>query len=686
MKQSCLRLLILLAILLLAKPAPAQPLRVFPLAAGNLFNVGDPIRFAVVANSTQVNWRAVDFDGTEVASGNAAVVQSRAQIITEIAQPGFYEFYLTASTPAGVALAGSTTAAVLSPLPTVGTNSRFGVMTHFAQGWNLDLLPIISKMGVRHIRDEQYWADVETIPGTFSFPPLHTDYMAATQAAGLEPLIEFTFGNALYDNDGQTPPQPVTPYSTSGLAAFARYGKAVLNQYGAQIKTVEVWNEFNGTWGTGPAAADRPLYHARMLAAVYPEVKNVRPDVTVLGGAAVLIPLGYFRGLFGHGGLANLDALVIHPYRANPEGVEKELRALREIMTEFGGPKPVWATEFGSGEYPDLGKRQMAAYLVQMQTLLLSEGVARSYWYLQRDYQNFVTGLVYGPDDPKGRYVPTAAFLAYRTSIALFDGYEFVRRENSDPRDRFYRFAKSGQPDLLVCWSTDGAGSIRLPGTAPLQKIDVIGRSNTVPPVKAMVEIPLGRTPFYLLTSTSEAGSGPRAERLLADSRLDYLYQKNSAQGAASWRFGWVKWPADTVYPAEDFTELTWMLKDFGYEWTGPHSFLSITESQAHPSSVGFDPIATVRRWTSTHRGAATIRAAANRPATGGDCVDFHIFIDGKQIYHKRLSPTDQSAAVTLPVTLSTASKVDFVITCGPCGEINFDATEFSASITTSQP
>lgn len=686
MQQFFLRLLLLLAILPLVKPLPAQTLRVFPLVAGNLFEQGENVRFSVVANAPEVQWRALDFDGTEVANGSAPVVQSQAQITTSISQPGFYEFILTATTTQGTTATSATTAAVLAPLPPISTDSQWGVMTHFAQGWNVDLLPIIAKMGVRHIRDEQYWADVETTPGVFSFPPRLTDYMSAIQGLGLDPLIELTFGNVLYDNDGGTPPVAVTPYSTTGLAAFARYGKAVLERYGSQIKTIEVWNEFNGTWGTGPAAEDRPLYHSRMLAAVYPEVKTLRPDVTVLGGAAVLVPLGYFRELFGHGGLQNLDALVIHPYRDYPEGVEKELRALRELMQEFGGSKPIWVTEFGSGTYQDAGKRGMAAYLVRMQTLFLSEGVARSYWYLQRDYENFVTGLVYGPDDAKGRYAPTAAFLAYRNSISLFEGYQFVRREPGDPRDRFYRFSKNGQPDLLVCWSTDGKGSIRLTTSSNVEKRDIVGKVGSLPPVAGKVEVALRETPFFLHTLADEVESGPRSERLLADSRLDYLYQKTVTQGNASWRYGWVRWPTDTIYPTNQFTELGWTLKDFGYEWSGPHPFLSITEGVTHPSSSRFDSIAAVRRWTSTHNGTATIQASARRPSLKGDWVDFSIFIDGNKIFAKKLSPSDQSAEVMLPVALSVGSIVDFVISCGPCGDFNFDATVFSASITTDQP
>jgi hypothetical protein len=59
------------------------------------------------------------------------------------------------------------------------TDPRFGVMTHFAQGWGTDLIPLISGAGISHVRDELYWAEVEPQPGTYVFPDRYTRYMAS---------------------------------------------------------------------------------------------------------------------------------------------------------------------------------------------------------------------------------------------------------------------------------------------------------------------------------------------------------------------------------------------------------------------------------------------------------------------------------------------------------------------------
>jgi len=52
-------------------------------------------------------------------------------------------------------------------------------------------------------------------------------------------------------------------------------------------------------------------------------VKALRPEVRVLGGAAVPVPLPWFEDLFAAGALGAMDAVAVHPYRSTPEGVER---------------------------------------------------------------------------------------------------------------------------------------------------------------------------------------------------------------------------------------------------------------------------------------------------------------------------------------------------------------------------
>ena len=256
----------------------------------------------------------------------------------------------------------------------------------------------------------------------------------------------------------------LTPYTDSGREGYARYGKAILDQYGDDIRTLEVWNEYNGSFAEGPAAEDRAMHYTKMLEQAYLQIKSVRPDVKVLGGAAVHIALPYLREVFRLGGLEYMDAVVVHPY-GTEEGIERELAALEELIEQYGGGvrKPIWVTEFGRWDHSPEGRRRSASYLVRMATLLLSADVERMYWYLMRDYINFQTmGLVRDQDSPFGRYAPAPAYVAYANLIRQLSGARYVRREPTDPRTHVHVFERGGE-EIRVSWSTapDGAGELR---------------------------------------------------------------------------------------------------------------------------------------------------------------------------------------------------------------------------------
>ena len=141
-------------------------------------------------------------------------------------------------------------------------DSRVGVMTHFAQGWDPAEADDAAGKSIGNVRDELYWANVEVKPGVYTFQASYETYMARLKKDNISPLIELDFENPLYDGGN-------TPYTPASLTAFAKYGVALLSHYGSQIQAVEVWNEFNGSFCTGPAINDRDGTYMAMLTDVY---------------------------------------------------------------------------------------------------------------------------------------------------------------------------------------------------------------------------------------------------------------------------------------------------------------------------------------------------------------------------------------------------------------------------------
>lgn len=490
------------------------PLEIKAASVGNLFSPSEPVAIPVISQGDSVAWTVRDFWHHIVAQGNEPVKGGVATIRPQ-AKPQMGYFFLSLQARKGgqdIAAQDTVFAVTERADPKKMPDNPFGVMTHFGQGWDIDVMPLLARIGIGSIRDEHYWAQVEQKKGEYSFPKRSNIYMAEAARLGLDPLIPMTFENPLYD-EGQT------PYTPQGDDAYGRYGVAIARQYGKQVKWLEVWNEYNGSWCKGPAATDRPKYYTQMLQHAYERIKEARPDVQVLGCAAVIIPMPYLEAIFQHGGLKYMDGVVIHPYRGTPEGVDEEIAALHALIRKYnnGRDKPVWPTEIGHYDdseydwekgrnYYEKGRHNIAQYLVRQNVLMLSAGIEKSFWYLGRDYseQGFKTmGLLRGPKDTLGRYAPAPAYPAYANLIHQLYGATYVKREAKDDATRVYTF-KRGKEEIRVCWATQPS-HIAINTSTPVTVVDIMGGEETLRPAGGQVYLNLNEDPVYVKGLTTGA-------------------------------------------------------------------------------------------------------------------------------------------------------------------------------------
>jgi hypothetical protein len=541
-----------------------------------------------------------------------------------------------------------------------------GVMTHFAQGWQPDLAGSVADAGVRSVRDELYWQEIEPVRGRYVFPERYERYMGALRRKGVSPLIELTFANRAYDGG-------MTPFTEGGFQGYARYGVALLRHYGAQVGAVELWNEYNGSFCTGPALADRAGTYSRMIRVAYRALKAERPGLLVAGGATAGVPLPYLEHVFAEGGLESMDAVSVHPYRYDsaPEGIEDDIAGLQLLIRRYsrGSPKPVWVTEVGWGTKSasapgDLAidENTQASFLVRSYALLLSAGVERIYWYLFRDYGAFATmGLV--RDD--GRHTPKAAYRAMRTMVAQVGGARFIRREATAPDFYSMVFRRDSGGEVRVIWSL----LPRVIAVPPSSRaVDMTGTG-----LDSGVTFAVGSEPVFV-EGPVEGLPPPdaHAPALLADSLRDF----SDAQGSRGWSYGmFVGGSADFV-PAPDFRSTDWKR-----EWYARYPFLSLSDREQHPAESTAGPVAAVRRWTSVKGGRMRITALF-RCGPKGDGVGVRVLIDGREAFSGTIGgPRPASVRFDSVETLAPGGRVDFAVSPGANGNANFDATEVSVTI-----
>ncbi len=635
---------------------------------GNIFAPDEPIRFELDASGGRWSWVVRDWQGAGQQVGDVQVVGGRALIEAPSSTPGYFE--LEVRPAACTSCAPAQAAYAVMPRPG-GLSRTFGAMTHVAHGWDTGFVPLVARAGIGTIRDEQYWAAVEKQPGRFVFPPAWTGYMADLARTGIEPLLEMTFANKLYDNG-------TTPTSPAARAAYGRYGVALAERYPGQVKALEVWNEINGNWCDGACPRDRAKTYVGLLDAAWTALKATAPGITVVGGATAGVPVPFWRELADRGVFEHLDVASVHIYRRDPEGSGDEIADLRAIMRAHGVDRPIWVTETGNGGKSPEQRRAAAAWLVKQMTILRSAQVARIYWYLMRDYQGFDgLGLLRAPDSPLGRYAPNPSYVAYATLIRLLDGADPVRREAlPDLRSRVYLFDKGGK-EVRVAWSSGGTATLTIATDRALTMVDPMGRSQSLVPRQGQVMVTLDSTPFFLLGPV-RALLGRRSEILLADSRSDFSM---SAEGQ-SWRYGYaVVQPGGRYDPIKDFHPLMPQENAWGAYWGDPRwRYLAVTADKMHPAVAGKDQVLAVRRWIAPENGTIGISGELAIAPSRGDGTQAMILVDGQPIASWSLHPgTSEPYATTASV--KAGSSVDLVVTPGPGLDTGWDATTFTATI-----
>ena len=470
-----------------------------PLAPSTVFldSVMPVIPIKTMQSSGNITYSETDLNGTTILKGQA--LASAGQVLLSLPKEadGYYMLHVVDHT-------GSPTTTQTIPLAILApfsnpTSSPFGISAHFGRGDDLSLIPLVSLLGVSMVREDATWSQIEQAPGQYNFSTLDPS-MYELQQNNLTPLLILDYTNRLYDNNQ-------TPYDSAGLTAFANYAKAVVSHYGSQLKTVEVYNEYNGIFSTG-VCADKASCYAQMLQATYPAIKAVRPDVTVIGGAVFSADLAWFRQLFQQKALRYMDAVSDHPYTTSNfvspemEDTKKQMENLKALIKSSNGgtAKPLWITEMGwPTSFLHVDERTQADYLVRAALLSVAAGVDKFFWYdllndgtsTFDDEDNF--GLLNRPDY-SGLYTPKPSYVAYAVLTRQLSGQHFISSNSIGWSIYDEQFSNNTQ----VLWSAFGTPAVIVSTTTPIAVTSMTGSTQSYTPSHGQIVLTLSGDPIYL--------------------------------------------------------------------------------------------------------------------------------------------------------------------------------------------
>jgi hypothetical protein len=262
-------------------------------------------------------------------------------------------------------------AAVLLAADGVGRRDSVGLNTHLVWASADTIEPVLDEIrrgGVRWVREELPWREIEPEPGRFDWR--RTDaLMAAASRTGVQVLgiLAYSAPWASADpGDGRHPP--------ADPAAYARYAAAVLARYGPDgsfwrdradlrrqpLRAVEIRNEpwSHSAWQPDPD----PAAYARLVRAAVAAIRDVAPD-TVVAIAGDLLQVRTDGAIVGWleellrvdpGLPALVDVYSVHPYpdprTAGPYEDRPDARwdfRRVELVRAIDDSLPIWITEIG---------------------------------------------------------------------------------------------------------------------------------------------------------------------------------------------------------------------------------------------------------------------------------------------------------------------------------------------------
>ncbi|MGI2296863.1 S-layer homology domain-containing protein [Paenibacillus sp. GXUN7292] len=474
---------------------------------GNIFLENEPVALQLATQATSVQWSVYDHLEKKVLEGREVVSNQLLELTIPLQSKGYYTVVIRAEKDGQVIAEKEVSLARLSAEdPTLTDDSPFGISTHLAwvkEGWSTELSKLIKRAGAKSFRDEITWESLEYEKGKYRKPANRDAFMKRTLEDELNPFIILNYTNPFYDQNS-------TPYTDEGREGFANYGVALLDLYEGQINSIEVYNEFNGSFGSrgNGIAGSRPDSYVKMLKKTYETIKAKYPEVTVVGMATAGTPLDWIEEVFKLGGLEYMDVVSIHPYQSQrpPDGMVQAVRSTQELMRKYnnGQEKPIWYTEIGWPTKASIGipENNQANFVVRTYVQALAEGVEKVFWYdlmndgMQEDYYEHHLGMLRNRADEFGAFTPKPSYASYAAMTRELINAAFDRQEYEGTDIFSYKFDKNGE-ELRVVWSNEPLQA-GIETDTPIQITDMMGNTETYSPILGKVYLTLSGEPHYV--------------------------------------------------------------------------------------------------------------------------------------------------------------------------------------------
>lgn len=321
----------------------------------------------------------------------------------------------------------------------------------------------------------------------------------------------------------------VVPRTDAEVAEWASYVRCVAEALGDKGKYYEIWNEynfqgFNTNGGT-------PEEYVRLLKAAYTAIKEVNPNAVVIGldtappeGTDSIIDYDWSKAVLDAGAYNYMDAVSIHPYdhvggMFREHKYLEEVLLMRELISQYGEPLPMWSTEVGFMTIEEEGHYTQTE---QSRGMVLTRAITKAYDLFEkeilyclcdrtrRDYNPDNWGFLNTFKEPTlVRYSAKPGFVSNAAFVHFINQNTELKGKYADERFYAFNFYNNDlNSNVLFLQAGAGAGekykAYRL-GCSSVEVYDIYGNKKaTVESVDGTYTFLVDNEPIYVLGSFTE--------------------------------------------------------------------------------------------------------------------------------------------------------------------------------------
>lgn len=189
-------------------------------------------------------------------------------------------------------------------------------------------------LGVKKIRLQAGWAKCEKVKGIYDWKWLDEiiDFAVANK---IEPWLEASYGNPIYEGGGAKGLLNSMPTSAEGYAAWDKWVEALTIRYKDRVKEWEIWNEPDH-----PMQKNEPEVVAELNIRTAEIIKRIQPEAKIAGLAFAshsnTAYLDRFLKVISDKGKLDLFQWIsYHSYAFRPEDSYKGVISLKEVIEKY---------------------------------------------------------------------------------------------------------------------------------------------------------------------------------------------------------------------------------------------------------------------------------------------------------------------------------------------------------------